>query len=84
MVEVGQIIIHEANEPNEVADLFDADALAGEDGAEIDFLAIEADSAACGDGDDPEWSCAFRRERPLPLEKSFGAQRPLQAVGAAI
>ena len=26
--------------------------LAGEDGAEIDFLPIEADAAACGDGDD--------------------------------
>ena len=52
MGEVAQIIIHEGDEPNEVADLFDADALAGEDGAEIDSLAIEADSAACGDGDD--------------------------------
>jgi hypothetical protein len=37
--------------------LFDADALAGEDDAEIDLLPIEADAAACGHGDDfvVEW-----------------------------
>ena len=51
MVEVSEIIVHEADEPNVLADLFDADALAGEDGTEIDFLPIEADASACGHGD---------------------------------
>jgi predicted phage terminase large subunit-like protein len=27
-------------------------------------------------------SCPFRRDRPVPLEKPFGAQHPLQALGA--
>ncbi len=57
MVEVAEIVVHEADEPNLLADLLDADALAGEDGAEIDLLAIEADAPACGHGDGPvvEW-----------------------------
>jgi len=46
VVEVAQIIVHEADEPNLVAHLFDADSLAGEDQAEIDLLAIEADAAS--------------------------------------
>ena len=48
MIEVAEIVIHEADEPNLLADLLDADALAGEDGAEIDLLAIEG-AAAPGD-----------------------------------
>ncbi len=51
VVEVAEIVVHEADEPNLLADLLDADALAGEDGAEIDFLPIEADAPACGHGD---------------------------------
>ena len=51
MVEVPEIVIHEADEPDVVGHLLDADALAGEDGAEIDFPSIEADSPARGDGD---------------------------------
>ncbi len=46
MVEVAEIIVHEADEPNLLADLLNADALAGEDGAEIDLLPIEADAPA--------------------------------------
>jgi hypothetical protein len=37
-----EIIVHEADEPNPIADLFDADALTGEDQAEIDLVPIEA------------------------------------------
>jgi hypothetical protein len=51
VVEVAEIIVHEADEPNVLAHLFDADALTGEDDAEIDFLPIEADAPACGHGD---------------------------------
>ena len=63
VVEVAEIIVHEADEPNLLADLLDADALAGEDGAEIDLLAIEADAPACGHGDGSvvEWVIEFRQ-----------------------
>jgi hypothetical protein len=47
VIEVSEIIAHEAHEagePNVLADLFDADALAGKDGTEIDFLPIETDA----------------------------------------
>ncbi len=33
MIEVAKIVLHEANEPDFVADLFHADLLAGEDSA---------------------------------------------------
>ena len=61
MVEVAEIIVHEADEPNVLADLLDADALAGEDGAEIDLLPIEADAPARGHGGGPvvEWVIEF-------------------------
>jgi hypothetical protein len=44
LVEVAEIIVHKADQPNLVAHLFDADALAGEDDAEIDLLPIESGS----------------------------------------
>jgi hypothetical protein len=37
VVELSEIIVHEGDEPNVVAHLFDADALTGEDYAEIDW-----------------------------------------------
>jgi hypothetical protein len=55
-VEVAEIIVHKADQPNLIAHLFDADALASEDDAEIDLLAIEADSATRGDGSVVEWN----------------------------
>ncbi len=48
MVEVSEIIVHKADQPNLLADLFDADALAGEDEVEIDLPPIEADTATRG------------------------------------
>jgi hypothetical protein len=45
VVEVYAIIVHEADEPNPVVGLLDADGPAGEDLAEIDLLAIESDAA---------------------------------------
>src|SRR5258706_10894574 len=50
VVEVSEIIIHKADEPNPFVGLFDADGLAGEHLAEIDLLAIEAGASAGGDG----------------------------------
>ncbi|WP_158231375.1 hypothetical protein [Bradyrhizobium sp. C9] len=52
IVEVSQIIIHEADEPNPVIGLFNSDDLTSEYLAEIDFLPVEADPTAGRDGDD--------------------------------
>jgi hypothetical protein len=46
VIGVSEIIVHEADEPNVLAHLLDADALAGEDDTEIDFLPIKADAPA--------------------------------------
>ena len=53
MVEEAQIILHEADQPDLVLDLLDADLLTGEDRAEVDLLPSEADSAAVRDSDGP-------------------------------
>lgn len=42
IIEVSQIVGHEARQPDMVFDLFDANGLAGEDEAEIDLLAVGA------------------------------------------
>ena len=51
MIEEAQVIFHKADEPDFIADLLNADVLAGEDGAEVDLPFAEADTAALGDGD---------------------------------
>src|SRR5882762_6768665 len=51
IVEVAPIIVHEADEPNPILGLCDADGLAGKELTEIDLLAVEADAAARGHGD---------------------------------
>jgi ABC-type uncharacterized transport system substrate-binding protein len=63
VVEVSEIIVHKADQPNLVAHLFDTNALAGEDDAEIDLAAIEADAAACGHGGGSivEWIIELRQ-----------------------
>jgi hypothetical protein len=42
-VEVSEIVVHEADEPNVLAHLLEADALAGEDVEIFDLLAMQAD-----------------------------------------
>ena len=44
VIEVSQVVLHEADEPNAVLDLLDADLLASED--QIDLAAFKADPAA--------------------------------------
>lgn len=51
VIAVTEIAVHKADEPNLIAGLFGADALAGKDRAEINLLMVGADAAACGDGD---------------------------------
>nr|WP_194295367.1 hypothetical protein [Bradyrhizobium brasilense] len=41
-VEVSQIIVHEADEPNAVIDFLDAELLAGQHGGDVDPLAVQA------------------------------------------
>jgi len=45
-VDVSEIIVHEGDEPNAVVDLLDAEGLAGEDGREVDLLAVPEGPAA--------------------------------------
>ena len=77
MVEEAQIIVHKADQPDLIRDLLDADFLASEDGAEVDFLPPEADPAALGDGDGPVV------ERVLEVrESAIGSCRgPVQLSG---
>ena len=44
-------VIHEGHEPDALVDLFDADILSSEDGADVDLLSTEADPAAAGEFD---------------------------------
>jgi hypothetical protein len=79
-IDIAKIVVHEADEPNVLADLLEADALTGEDGAEIDLLAIEADAPAPGDGDGPvvEWvieQLLRPQSREKPQERNYGASR---------
>jgi hypothetical protein len=46
-----QIIVDEADEPNSLVDLLDAEALSGEDGGDVDFLSVDADTAAGSEDD---------------------------------
>jgi hypothetical protein len=50
-VDIAQIIVDEADEPNSLVDFFDAEALSGQDGGDVDFLSVDADTAAGGDED---------------------------------
>ena len=67
MVEESQVVIHIADEPDSIADFLDPDVLVGEDGAQIDLAAPEADAAALGDGNGPgrgKGSAAPRARNP--------------------
>lgn len=63
--------MHEADEPNAVGDLFDAEQLAGEDGGDVDFLPFVADSAAVGD----------QRDALRGLRRNTRVQREAPALG---
>src|SRR2546421_12902792 len=48
-IEVSQIIIHKADEPDVVVNFFDADGLAGKDRAEVNLFVPQADPPAIDD-----------------------------------
>ena len=50
-VEVAEIVMHEAYDPDAVVDLLDADTLTGQHVREVDALAVHADASAGGDHD---------------------------------
>ena len=49
MIEVAEIVVDEADEPDVLADLFDPHLLAGEHLTKIHLAAVETDPAAVGD-----------------------------------
>lgn len=49
-VDISQIIVHEADEPNAVVDFLDAELSAGEHGGDVDLLVMPAEAVA-GDDD---------------------------------
>ena len=51
MIEEPQVVVHEADEPDLVGHLLDADVLASEYGAEMDLVPFEADPSALRDRD---------------------------------
>jgi hypothetical protein len=48
-VEVAEIIVHEADEPNAVIDLLDAEFLAGQHDGDVDPLSMQAEASTGGD-----------------------------------
>jgi len=48
-IDITEIIVHKADQPDTVVDLFDTHSLTCERGTEIDFLFVDADSSAAGD-----------------------------------
>ena len=50
-IDISQIIVDEADEPNSLVDLLDAEALSGQDSGDVDFLSVDADTATGGDED---------------------------------
>ena len=51
VVEEPQVVMHEGDEPDALADLFDADGLAGQGLAEADLFSIYTEPAAAGNRD---------------------------------
>ena len=45
-INIAQIVIHKTDQPDSVVDFLNADGLAGEGDAEVDFLVVEANASA--------------------------------------
>jgi len=50
-VDVSEIVLHKTGQPNTFFDFLDTDSLPREDGAKIDFFAVETDTFVAGDVD---------------------------------
>ena len=53
MIKESQVVLHEADQPDLVADLLDADVLTGEDSTEVYLALANAEAPATRDGDGP-------------------------------
>ena len=51
-INIAEIVIHKADQPNAVVDFFDADGLAGKHRREVNSLVAQANASAVGDHDD--------------------------------
>ncbi len=51
MIEEPQVVMHEGDEPDALADLFDADGLAGQGFAEADLFSIDTELSAARNRD---------------------------------
>lgn len=50
-IEISEIVVHEADEPNAVIDFLDAELLTGQHGRDVDPFAMQAEATASGDDD---------------------------------
>jgi hypothetical protein len=48
-INVAEIVIHKADQPDSVVDFFDADGLSSKGYAEVDLLVVQAETSATGD-----------------------------------
>src|SRR5215472_2883666 len=89
-IEVSQIIIHKAHQPDVVVHFFDADGLSGKDLAEIDFFRAQTDATATGDHDgfvvegivDVWQSLVDARGRLIDFGRTFHAQGFVRTLDA--
>src|ERR1700686_630232 len=51
-IDVAEIVLHKADQPNTFFDFFDPQGLSCEDRAEINFFAVQTDASAVGDVND--------------------------------
>lgn len=72
-------MVHETDGRDVVVDLLDADGLSGEDLAEVDLPALEADAAAGGDGDGPVVERLSTMES-FPLSKESSNRRVMYGM----
>ena len=78
-IDITEIVVHKANQPDTVVDLFDAHSLTSERGAEIDFLFVDADSSAVGNQSGP----IVERVGELS-DAAIGSRRGLIDVGGVL
>jgi hypothetical protein len=77
MIEIAQVLLHKAHEPNAVPDLGDADILTREGVTEIHFSPLETDSAAAGHN-------LQTKAQPAKCRQEFVARKDIRSQGSCI
>ncbi len=74
-VEISAIVAHEADEPNPLADFPadfpDAELLAGQDGGDMDSLAVQAEAARGGDDERAVKRMYCKQDQKSPLSGGY-------------